>query len=142
MVDPMPTANHVLIQVDFSWQGETYHPAARLDLDKIVANGDELPDLHALLAQLSNIDPYSYQYEVLYAHEITFSEPEGLAVDFLSDGQFDFAGFALAWREQQLQRLLGRIARQYLGVDDLAANPALQQALHAAWQLGKHPHQE
>lgn len=132
--------SRITIQIDFSFKGETYHPMLQLDLDALMIEFGHLPDLHAHLAKRNGIDTYSYLYDLMCSHEIVFSEPAGLAVDFLQGEDFDHAGFEQAWREQQDLIHLAAIADEHMGIADLKQHPDLQQALLAAFRYGQtHP---
>lgn len=65
-----------------------------------------------------------------------FTGAKGVVADYVTDGQLDEAGFLQAWREQGMSAQLQAIAQQYLAIDDLQADPALKDALTAAFQLG------
>ena len=51
---------------------------------------------HALLARQNKIDLYSYEYEIMQASPIIFSEPNGIVETFVKDGKLDFDGFMMA----------------------------------------------
>ena len=123
--------------MEFSYRGETLRPSASVDLDSLMAAGGELGDLHDLLARLCGIDTYSYQYEVMEAHEIQFSNATGIAADCLHDGKFDIQRFTQLWQEARELDALQAIAREHLQVDNLNDNEGLKLALLAAYRLGK-----
>ncbi len=129
--------NSIQVSAQFDFRGQTFRPMARVDLDRLVEAGDELPDYHQLLATENGIDLYSYEYEVLETSELVFAEARGLAADFLEAGRFDFTGFRQRWLEQKELELLALIARKHLGSEALTQQPGLREALQEAYQLGR-----
>jgi hypothetical protein len=129
--------NSIDAHVEFSFKGETYAPFSTIDLDDLVEHHGSLQAIHALLAEQHGIDTYSYLYEVMQQAEVVFDNAQGLAVDFLSEGQFDEEAFATQWRENRILSRLQTIATRELGMDDLRQNQGLKNALLQAYQLGK-----
>lgn len=126
--------NSVDACIEFSFKGETYTPSATIDLD---AEFHADTSLHAILAQKSGIDTYSYQYEVMQQEDIRFDNAQGLAAEFLSDGQFDLAAFAAKKQVLKTLALLQLIASRDLGIADLEQHPELKNALFQAYELGQ-----
>lgn len=120
-----------------SFKGETYQLESTIDLDRCLGEAGEAPDFHLLLAKAGGIDPYSYLYEVLEAHEIQFSDPTGIATLSCRDGQFDWPQFARHRREDQAVQVVRAIAEQAMGVRDLDQHADLKAALLAAYRAGK-----
>ncbi len=129
--------NQVTVSVVFSFKGQRHTPRMTLDLDAMLQKTATLPDLYPLLARENGYDLYSYEYEMLQAEPLQFSEARGLVADFIEQGRLDIPAFEQAWQQQQLADALLQIARQHLAVEDFSDHAGLQQALHAAWQLGK-----
>ncbi|PHS69310.1 MAG: hypothetical protein COB23_06750 [Methylophaga sp.] len=59
-----------------------------------------IPALHQLLARLNNIDNYSYEYEMMLAEGVIFSDAQGLAQKFLTSADFDQLGFGTGMRRR------------------------------------------
>jgi hypothetical protein len=129
--------NTITASIEFHYQGELYSAAETIDLDQIMQAQSALPSLHHLLAIKMNVGQYSYQYEMLLAEEIIFSDAKGITVEYLQDGHFDVAAFEIAWREKQIVAQLQSIASRLLGVDDIEQNPTLKNALLEAYQAGR-----
>lgn len=131
--------NQIDLHIEFSFKGEDYVLTTTLDLDALELAGDALPDFHQLLAQANGIDTYSYLYEVMESHDIVFRNATGIAAECLHDGVFD--GEAFRHRRHAAgpgaARAVAAIARQHLNIDDLNEQPALRQALLAAYNAGK-----
>lgn len=125
------------ISAQFDFRGETFTPVITLDLDRLMQNGAVMPDYYQLLANENGIGLYSYEYEVLEASELHFSDAQGLAADFVESGNFDLEGFRRRWLEQRELETLAAIAQRHLGVDELAQQPSLRDALLEAYRLGK-----
>lgn len=133
--------NTINASVEFHYRGELYAATVTVDLDQLMENqvrenSSTLPSLHNMLATKIGIDKYSYQFEMLLAEDIRFSEAQGIAVNHLLDGYFDIAGFENAWRENTMLRRLQLIATQRLNIDDIEQHPALKGALLEAYQAG------
>jgi hypothetical protein len=129
--------NSFTVTVEFSFKGETFEFTQKVDLDSYMVQMNGIPNLHDLIARQHNIDSYSYQYEVLHAEELHFSEVQGIAGEFVHDNEFDADGFAVAWREQRVARVVSEIAARLMGITDLDRQPQLKQALIAAYQAGQ-----
>lgn len=133
--------NQIDASIEFYYKGERYSPTVTIDLDQFMAthqeNHDHLTPIYSLLASKNNIDTYSYQYEIMLAGTIQFSNATGIATDYLCDGVFDIAGIETALHEQIIIKQLQPIAKQYLSIDDLAQHPDLKAALMAAYMLKK-----
>lgn len=129
--------NSIVASVAFDFKGERHTPSMVLDLDEMMARGGGLNNLHHSIAVANGIDAYSYEYEMMMADEIHFEQPEGMAVEFLNEGQFDIEGFKTKWREQQAIEVVRSIAERCVGVTDLDSKPKLKAALVEAYLAGK-----
>ncbi|MDH5361259.1 MAG: hypothetical protein OEX03_11875, partial [Gammaproteobacteria bacterium] len=129
--------NRIDASIEFSFQGKGYSPTATIDLDIIMAKSGSLPDLHRTLALQHKIDTYSYLYEAMESYDIHYSNPTGLAKQCLHNGMFDLATFEQLWHEDRETRALANIAQNQLGINELAAEPKIKQALLEAYRLGK-----
>lgn len=129
--------NTIEARIEFSFKGEEYTPTATVDLDAMMENGGELSDLYSFLARQYNIDTYSYLYDAMESHDITFDKPTGLATQCFNNGQFDKKAFELLWFEQHEIAMLADIAKQHMNIDDLEKHGDLKAALIAAFNAGK-----
>ena len=130
-------SNHITASVEFYFKGEKLTATIELDLDQHMQAAGQLPNLYPLLAKALNLDPYSYEYEMMQAEDIVFNNAKGLAVEHLSEGLFDFESFDAAWTENTLLEKLQEIAQRHLSIVDLHQQPDLKNALLEACQLGK-----
>ncbi len=130
-------SNHITASVEFYYKGEKFFAAIELDLDQYMEKAGCLPDLYPLLAQSINLGIYSYEYEMMQAEVISFSNAKGLAIEHLSEDAFDFESFKLAWVENQVFEKLQEIAQRTLSIDDLSKQLEVQNALMEAYRLGK-----
>lgn len=129
--------NTIRARLVLSFKGETYALDSVIDLDECLGESGAAPNFHQLLARTAGIDPYSYLYEVLEAHEIEFSDATGVAVRSCHDGRFDWAQFEQDRREEQDWPAVRAIAERVLATRDWEAAPDLKAALLAAYQAGK-----
>lgn len=128
--------NIITASVKFSFKGVSHEPSITLELDKYIVGGD-FPDLYPLIAKENNHDLYSYEYEMMQAEEIFFSNAEGLIADFISNGVLDLQAFQAAFSEKLIIKQLRDVAKEHLQIDDLEQQPELAQALLSAYRLGK-----
>lgn len=129
--------NSIDALIEFSFQGKDYTYTSSIDLDELLLKYDEMPQLYPILARLHNIDTYSYLYEVMQEAEVEFSNPQGCATDYITNGEFDTVTLANNWQAAKADALLQVIAARELGITDLNEHQALQRALIAAYNLGK-----
>jgi len=129
-------SNIIKASVIFCYKGETHSPFIMLELDPYLEINASLPDLYPMIAKANNHDLYSYEFEMMQAENIVFSEAEGLVAEFVIDGRLDMDGFQTAWQENILLNQLQDIGQRILSVDDVEQQPALKQALIEAYQLG------
>ena len=129
--------NTIRARLAISFKAEMHELDAIIDLDSCPGNVGEAPNFHLLLAKAGGIDPYSYLYEVLEAHDIEFSDPTGIAALSCRDGQFDWAQFEQFRQEDAGLQAVRAIAEKTLGVSDLAARSDLKEALLAAYRAGQ-----
>lgn len=133
MIDAM-TQNTIRARLEFSFKGEDIALESIIDLDG--CDDEAGPNFHQWLARAGNIDPYSYQYEVLESEEIAFDQPTGLAVACCADGRFDWPVFVGLRQDARDLEVVRAVARQTLGIDDLDADARLKSALLAAYRAG------
>ena len=129
--------NRVTAFIEFYFKGKQFRPSIELDLDEIMETRGELPQtLHSVIAKANDIDPYSYEYEMLEAEEIQYRDAEGLATRFIDGGRFDCQGFERAWRQQQIEAKLREIAARHMKIAPTAVTDETLQALRQAYELG------
>lgn len=129
--------NTVDVQTEFSFKGEDYLCSATLDLDELIEQHADLPVIHELLAHKHSIDTYSYLFEVMLEAELEFGNPQGLAVNYMKDGEFDLEALDSDWEGHKIKMQVQGIAAQEMGITDLNQHPDLQRALITAYRLGK-----
>ena len=132
-------ANKITAKVEFSFKGKSYSPSTVLDLDDMMQKQGtlSLSILHQLLARIHNIDSYSYEYEMMLAEEVQFSNAQGSVKQFFFDGSFDQAGYEQQWHENNVLLQLSSIIKQQLKIDDIQQHPELKKVILTAYQYGK-----
>ncbi len=130
-------SNLVKASVVFCYKGETLSPSITIELDEYLQVSNTLPDLYPIIAKANNHDLYSYEFEMMQAQSIVFSDASGMVSEFITDGQLDIDAFVLAWKDRQCLEALTKIADNVLSVADLEKNPQLKQALIEAYKLGQ-----
>ena len=95
-----------------------------------------MDNAYQLVANENKVDNFSYEYEVLESSKIIFSEPTGLAAEFLQDNHFDLEGFKKKTIQYDVEKVLQDIASSVLNIDDFENNQEIKQALLQAYQAG------
>ena len=113
-------SNKITASINFYFKGKYFTPSTVLDLDDIMTNHHTLPNLYPILAKRHNIDSYSYEYEIMLAEDVVFSDPQGWVTEFMHDNQFDQVAFELRWNEIEALNKLAPIIKQQLDIDDLS----------------------
>ncbi len=134
-------SNHITASVEFFFKGEKHSASIELDMDQYMHTSGELPDLFPILAQAMNIGAYSYEYEMMLAETIMFSDAKGLIADYVNDGILDLAAFNSAWSENFIVEKLQTIAKKNLSIENLHQHPDLRGALLEAYLLGNETRQ-
>lgn len=129
-------SNSITASLEFSFKGETFHLSKVFDLDEELAQHIELNSLHRALAIAHGISTYSYQYELLEEETICFDAPQGEAVNYWQDGEFDYTAYLRDHQSKSLFAPLQAIASREMGITDLEQHPQLKNALLCAYQLG------
>ncbi|MBU1447595.1 MAG: hypothetical protein KKF58_04715 [Gammaproteobacteria bacterium] len=129
-------ANSIDAFIEFSFKGEDYELHSTLDLDQQLERHMSLESMHHVLAVEHGIDTYSYLFEVMQVADIQYDNPQGRAVEYLHDGEFDFEAYAEENTTDALLAPLQAIALREMGVEDLEQQPQLKHALLRAYRLG------
>lgn len=129
--------NSITISVEFFFKGEKLSPSVVIDLDDHVKHNKTIESFPPLLARSGNMDLYSYEYEMLQAEPLLFSNAQGLAKQFLNENFFDFDSFEQALSDQQISTAVAEIAKTHMAIDDLSSQPELRTTLIEAFKLGQ-----
>ncbi len=129
--------NRMKASLNFYFKGEKFEPSVTLDLDLYFQGHHDLGFIYDALAKSINIDEYRHEYDVMVMQDIIFSEPQGIAVDYVQDGQVDWFGLTQAWHDAVDLDILKPIANKFFNVENLQDDPKLAAALLAAYRLGQ-----
>jgi hypothetical protein len=129
-------SNHITASIEFYFKGERFNATVELDIDQYMQTTGKLPALYPLLSRSLKLDPYSYEYEMLQAEPILFSEAKGLIAQYVDQGTLDFDAFKIAWAETRTLEKLQDIAQRNMSIDNIEQQPELKNALLEAYQLG------
>ena len=129
--------NIVTASIHFSFKDERHSPSITIELDRYMRATGQLPDLCQMIAKENNFDMYSYEYEMMQAEKIQFSNAEGLVEEFITNGELDIDAFTLSWQENKTLNELLSVAEEHLNIKDFSQHDELKQALMAAYLLGK-----
>jgi len=131
------TAATVIASISFDFRGQRFTPSITVDLHTMMIKKQPQNHLYVLLGASIGLDAYRYEYDMMVMQEIVYSDPSGLACDFVTDGRLDFDGFINAWHQMQILSEVQSIAEQHLNISDLVQHPDLQQALIESYQAGQ-----
>lgn len=129
--------NIVTASIIFSFKGQSYSPSLELDLDQHMHGSGSIPDLYPLIARANHFDLYSYEYEMMLAEPINFSNPQGMVVKYIHENNLDIRAFESAWHEHKIVQQLTEIASNSMAINNLEQHPELMDALLQAYRLGK-----
>ncbi len=128
--------NFVTASVEFYFKGEKIFASIELDLNTHTLQSDALPHIYLKLAQSVSIGIHSYEFEMMQAETILFSNAKGMVADHVTDGRLDINAFFCARQQHCSIEKLSLIAKNNMAIEDLATQPGLKQALLDAYQLG------
>ena len=109
----------ITASIHFSFKGENHSPSITVELDQYLegGGGGSLPDLCPLIAKFNNHDLYSYEYEMMQAAEIVYSDAKGLVAEFIDEGILN--------------------TEAHMNITDFSQHTELKKALFEAYMLGK-----
>ena len=128
--------NSITASVEFFFKGEKFTSSIELDLDQYMHSSGKLPDLYPLLARSINLDLYSYEYEMMQAEKIRYSNAKNLAAEHTIEDVLDEAAFEASWYESKQLEICQKIANKYLDINELKKFPELINALLEAYRQG------
>lgn len=128
--------NSIKVTIPFSFKGTDHEPSCIIDLDQFILGDQDIESIFHIVASQNNIGNYSYEYEVLESSKKLFSEPTGIAHEFINDDGFDLEGFKIKHSEQGIFEKLQLIASNILNIDELDEESDLYNALMQAYKAG------
>ena len=129
--------NIITASIHFSFKGKELSPSLTVELDPYLEGAGSFPNLCSLIAKANNHDLYSYEYEMMQAAEIKYSDAKGLVADYLNDGQLDVDAFEATWNENKALTKLLSIAEEHMNITDFSQHIELKKSLLDAYMLGK-----
>ncbi|VAX00840.1 hypothetical protein MNBD_GAMMA22-927 [hydrothermal vent metagenome] len=129
--------NIITASIEFSFKGKNLSPSITIELDPYLINGGNFPELCQIIAKQNNFDFYSYEYEMMQAQTISFSNAQGLVAEFIHDGILNINAFETAWHENAALEKLLVIAEQHMNITNFNQHLELKHALLEAYTLGK-----
>ena len=130
--------NILTASIHFSFKGKELSPSMTVELEPYLEGSGNFPNLCSLIAKANNHDAYSYEYEMMQAAEIKYSDAQGLVAEFINDeGQLDVAAFEAAWNENKALIKLLAVAEEHMNITDFSDHLELKKALLEAYMLGK-----
>ena len=129
--------NIITASIHFSFKGKELSPSLTVELDPYLEGGGSFPNLCGLIAKANDHDLYSYEYEMMQAAEIKYSDAPGLGAEYLTNGQLDVEAFEKTWNENKALTKLLSIAEEHMNITDFSQHIELKKALLDAYMLGK-----
>jgi len=129
--------NTIKVTIPFSFKGVEYSPSSIINLNIFSQGEQTIDNVFHLVANENKIDNYSYEYEVLQASTLHFSDATGLAEAFVANGNFDLEGFKQSLNQEQLLNTLQTIAKQTMNIENFEEHETLKLALEQAYHAGK-----
>jgi len=129
--------NIVTASVEFYFKGVKFSPSLTIELDPYMQSSGRIPVLYPLIATENNIDHYSYEYEMMQAENIKFSQAEGLVADYVVNGVLDIEAFELAWNEHKILTTIQQIVERHGLTHVVQQYPDLEKTLIEAYKLGE-----
>lgn len=129
--------NIITVSVHFSFKGERHTPSLTIELDNHLITTGSLPSLYPLIARENNYDLYSYEYEMMQAEPLKYSDAQGIVAEHIEDGELNLDTFKTAWHEHYVLSQLQEIAKTTMQINDLSKHPDLKKALLEAYKLGQ-----
>ncbi|MDQ6987198.1 MAG: hypothetical protein Q9M25_05305 [Mariprofundaceae bacterium] len=138
-VEHKDVKNSVTVGLVFDFRGQRFTPSIDIDLDALMHKPDRLSvnGLYNMLAASIGLDAYRHEYDVMAMHELVFSQPTGLACEFVADGKLDFDGFIHAWQQQRIRKIVQAIAGRHLNISDLTQHDNIEKALIESYLAGR-----
>ncbi len=129
--------NTITASIHFSFKGKEHSPSLTVELEPYLEGAGSFPNLCSLIARANNHDLYSYEYEMMQATDIKYSDAQGLIAEFINDGQLDVEAFEAAWNENKALIKLLTVAEEHMNITDFSQHSELKKALLAAYMLGR-----
>ena len=129
--------NTIKVTIPFSFKGVEHTPSSIIDLDALIQSDQLIHNTFHHVANDNKIDNYSYEYEVLESSRKIFSEPTGLATNFLKEGDFDLDGYKKYLAQENVVTILQSIASEVLNINNLDDQADIKSALIKAFEAGR-----
>ncbi len=136
--------NIITASITFDFKGKRYTPSIEVALDTYMQSIGKLPDLHGLIAAQNNIGIYSYEYEMMLAEDISFTNAQGMVAEYIVDGMLNNEAFESAWQEHETLQEIRTIVEKNMGINDLQQHPEFEKTLLEIYKsaLKKHATKE
>lgn len=125
----------LLAQVQYSFKGKVISCQASFPVERVIKSllHNEEEYLYRIIAQVNQLDTYSYEFEAMCAQDLSFSSDT--LSDFIQDGVFDIQAYQRAEIQLFDMQLLS-MAQQHIQHPHVLNDPQLLNALKAAYQAG------
>jgi len=129
--------NSVLVSVMFDFKGEQFNPSTRINLDDFLLAEHDVEQCYLTLAQEHDIGLHSHELDVMMSARLYYSEPYGIATDFIQDGELLWPELYQAWQQKVVWGDVLNAVKGSLNSEDIdQAQPKIKEALLAAYKAG------
>ena len=125
------------VGIEFCFKGEIFSSSVTIDLDKHFKAGRDVSHIYGMLAKEIGLDEYRHEYDVMVMQDLVCKSAEGIAAEYVENGQVDWQGLAEAWQKEADLLMLQPIANKFFNVESLEDEPKLAAALLAAYRAGQ-----
>ena len=125
------------IGIEFCFKGEAFSSSVMINLGEHFQAGRDVGHIYDMLAKEIGLDEYRHEYDVMIMQDLVCKSAEGIAAEYVKNGQVDWQGLAEAWQKEADLLVLQPIANKFFNVESLADEPKLAAALLEAYRAGQ-----
>jgi hypothetical protein len=129
--------NSIDTGLEFYFKGEKFEPSATIDLDTYFREDKDIVYIYDMLAKSIGLNEHRHEYDVMVMEDVVFTNPQGVAKDYVSNAQIDWQGLSEAWKQQHEHAKVHALASKHFSEEELQANPKLMKALLEAAKQNK-----
>ncbi len=123
--------------LEFYFKGEPFSSSVTIDLDEHFQAGRDVSHIYDMLAKEIGLDQYRHEYDVMVMQDLVCQSAEGIAAQYVENGQVDWQGLKEAWQKEADMMVLQPIANKFFNVESLEDEPKLAAALLEAYRAGQ-----
>ncbi len=130
-------SHRLTLGIEFYFKGEPFSSSVTIDLDEHFQADRDVSHIYDMLAKEIGLDQYRHEYDVMVMQDLVCQSAEGIAAQYVENGQVDWQGLKEAWQKEADMMVLQPIANKFFNVESLEDEPKLAAALLAAYRAGQ-----